>query len=160
MLQTLPQSVINKCVVFQLDFTDFYLEESDTCLYDSLTVLGDVEGTEEIGRKDESLSVRWTSSILSFFLILFPCFTHVCISRCLLSLSLLHYFQIRKPAIRGFFCHVLCSGAVWWQYSSTRTVLPQHHGASVYVRQQHRTQGLQRYTDIHQPCRYVHGMCV
>lgn len=39
------------CVVFQLSFADFDLEESDTCLYDSLTVLGDVEGTEEIGGK-------------------------------------------------------------------------------------------------------------
>ncbi|KAI3371683.1 hypothetical protein L3Q82_024252, partial [Scortum barcoo] len=34
--------------VVKLDFTDFDLEESDRCLYDSLTVLGDVEGTEEI----------------------------------------------------------------------------------------------------------------
>ncbi|XP_047451814.1 ovochymase-2 [Mugil cephalus] len=34
--------------VVKLDFTDFHLEESDRCLYDSLTVLADVEGTEEI----------------------------------------------------------------------------------------------------------------
>ncbi len=40
-------------VVFQLDFAYFFLEESDRCLYDSLSVLGDVEGTEEIGRMDE-----------------------------------------------------------------------------------------------------------
>ncbi|TKS72980.1 Ovochymase-2 [Collichthys lucidus] len=39
--------------VVKLDFADFDLEESDRCLYDSLTVLGDVEGTEEIGRLDE-----------------------------------------------------------------------------------------------------------
>lgn len=37
--------------VFQLDFEDFDLEQSHTCSYDSLTVLGDVEGAEEIGRK-------------------------------------------------------------------------------------------------------------
>lgn len=40
------------CISFQLDFADFDLEQSDTCSYDSLTVLGDVEGTEEIGRND------------------------------------------------------------------------------------------------------------
>ncbi|XP_037623617.1 ovochymase-2 [Sebastes umbrosus] len=34
--------------VVKLDFAGFELEESDTCSYDSLTVLGDVEGTEEI----------------------------------------------------------------------------------------------------------------
>lgn len=37
--------------VFQLNFDSFDLEESDTCLYDSLTILGDVEGTGEIGRR-------------------------------------------------------------------------------------------------------------
>ena len=46
------QSSWDICVVFQLDFADFYLEESDRCLYDSLSVLADVEGTEEIGRSD------------------------------------------------------------------------------------------------------------
>uniref|UniRef100_G3ND26 Ovochymase 2 n=1 Tax=Gasterosteus aculeatus TaxID=69293 RepID=G3ND26_GASAC len=34
--------------VVKLEFSDFDLEESDGCLYDSLTVLGDVEGAEEI----------------------------------------------------------------------------------------------------------------
>ncbi|XP_068168161.1 ovochymase-2 [Antennarius striatus] len=54
-----PQSYSNDCVlrwvvyaprghVVKLDFADFDLEESDGCLYDSLTVTGDVEGTEEI----------------------------------------------------------------------------------------------------------------
>ncbi|XP_038561163.1 ovochymase-2 isoform X1 [Micropterus salmoides] len=54
-----PQFYSNDCVlrwvvyapqghVVKLDFSDFHLEESDGCLYDSLTVLGDVEGTEEI----------------------------------------------------------------------------------------------------------------
>ncbi|TMS05823.1 Ovochymase-2 [Larimichthys crocea] len=54
-----PQLYSNDCVlrwvvyaprghVVKLDFADFDLEESDRCLYDSLTVLGDVEGTEEI----------------------------------------------------------------------------------------------------------------
>ncbi|XP_029992705.1 ovochymase-2 [Sphaeramia orbicularis] len=54
-----PQSYSNDCVirwvvyaplghVIKLEFADFDLEESDGCLYDSLTVLGDVEGTEEI----------------------------------------------------------------------------------------------------------------
>lgn len=38
--------------VFQLDFDSFDLEESDTCLYDSLTILADVEGAEEIGRRN------------------------------------------------------------------------------------------------------------
>ncbi|XP_041853104.1 ovochymase-2 isoform X2 [Melanotaenia boesemani] len=54
-----PQSYSNDCVlrwvicapqghVVKLDFAEFDLEESEICLYDSLTVLGDVEGTEEI----------------------------------------------------------------------------------------------------------------
>ncbi|XP_030588079.1 ovochymase-2 [Archocentrus centrarchus] len=54
-----PQSYSNNCVlrwvihaplghVVKLEFADFDLEESDRCLYDSLTVLGDVEGAEEI----------------------------------------------------------------------------------------------------------------
>ncbi|XP_039892083.1 ovochymase-2 isoform X4 [Simochromis diagramma] len=54
-----PQAYSNDCVlhwvihaplghVVKLEFTDFDLEESERCLYDSLTVLGDVEGTEEI----------------------------------------------------------------------------------------------------------------
>uniref|UniRef100_A0A8D0ATW4 Ovochymase 2 n=1 Tax=Sander lucioperca TaxID=283035 RepID=A0A8D0ATW4_SANLU len=54
-----PQFYNNDCVlrwvvyapqghIVKLDFADFYLEESDGCLYDSLTILGDVEGTEEI----------------------------------------------------------------------------------------------------------------
>ncbi|XP_070763178.1 ovochymase-2 [Enoplosus armatus] len=34
--------------VVKLNFVDFYLEESDGCSYDSLTILGDVEGTEPI----------------------------------------------------------------------------------------------------------------
>ncbi|KAM3609502.1 uncharacterized protein V6R79_015928 [Siganus canaliculatus] len=34
--------------VIKLDFTDFRLEESDQCSYDSLAVFGDVEGAEEI----------------------------------------------------------------------------------------------------------------
>lgn len=37
--------------MFQLHFDSFDLEESDTCLYDSLTILADVEGTEEVGRR-------------------------------------------------------------------------------------------------------------
>ncbi|XP_074533293.1 ovochymase-2 [Halichoeres trimaculatus] len=54
-----PQSYSNDCAqrwvvhapqahIVKLDFADFQLEESDRCLYDSLTVLGDVEGSEEI----------------------------------------------------------------------------------------------------------------
>ncbi|XP_008303462.1 ovochymase-2-like isoform X2 [Stegastes partitus] len=54
-----PQSYGDDCVlrwvvyaphghVVKLDFADFDLEESDRCLYDSLTVFGDVAGTEEI----------------------------------------------------------------------------------------------------------------
>ncbi|KAM9351926.1 serine protease 33 [Symphorus nematophorus] len=54
-----PQFYGNDCVlrwvvyapqghVVKLDFADFHLEESDRCLYDSLTVLGDVGGREEI----------------------------------------------------------------------------------------------------------------
>nr|XP_046250893.1 ovochymase-2 [Scatophagus argus] len=54
-----PQFYSNDCVlrwvvyapqdhVVKLDFVDFDLEESDGCLYDSLTVLGDVEGVHEI----------------------------------------------------------------------------------------------------------------
>lgn len=45
---------------FQLDFIDFDLEESDRCLYDSLTVLEDVGESEEIGGLDEPF--------LSFFI--------------------------------------------------------------------------------------------
>lgn len=37
---------------FQLDFDTFDLEESDTCSYDSLTVLADVEGAEELGGRE------------------------------------------------------------------------------------------------------------
>ncbi|XP_073327978.1 ovochymase-2 [Pagrus major] len=54
-----PQFYGNDCVlrwviyaphghVVKLDFADFSLEESDRCSYDSLTVLGDVEGRDEI----------------------------------------------------------------------------------------------------------------
>ncbi|XP_026222382.1 ovochymase-2 [Anabas testudineus] len=54
-----PQSYSNDCVVrwvvyappghvVKIDFVDMDLEESDTCLYDSLSVLGDVEQTEEL----------------------------------------------------------------------------------------------------------------
>ncbi|XP_061578747.1 ovochymase-2-like [Cololabis saira] len=54
-----PQSYSDACLlrwvvyapqghVVKLDFTDFDLEESESCAYDSLTVLGDVEGAEEI----------------------------------------------------------------------------------------------------------------
>ncbi|XP_071362713.1 ovochymase-2 isoform X2 [Trachinotus anak] len=54
-----PQSYSNDCIlrwviyaprghVVKLEFADIELEESDRCLYDSLTVLGDVEQTEEI----------------------------------------------------------------------------------------------------------------
>ncbi|XP_015250932.1 PREDICTED: ovochymase-1 [Cyprinodon variegatus] len=34
--------------IVKLDFADFDLEESERCLYDSLTVLGDIEGHQEI----------------------------------------------------------------------------------------------------------------
>lgn len=34
----------------QLDFTDFDLEESEWCQYDSLSVFGDVEAREQIGK--------------------------------------------------------------------------------------------------------------
>ncbi|XP_069383825.1 ovochymase-2 isoform X3 [Paralichthys olivaceus] len=54
-----PQSYSNDCVlrwvvyaprghVVKVEFTDVELEESDRCLYDSLTVLADVEQTEEL----------------------------------------------------------------------------------------------------------------
>uniref|UniRef100_UPI0037E79510 ovochymase-2 n=1 Tax=Semicossyphus pulcher TaxID=241346 RepID=UPI0037E79510 len=54
-----PQFYSNDCVlrwvvyapqghIVKLDFADFDLEDSDRCSYDSLTVLGDVEGSEEI----------------------------------------------------------------------------------------------------------------
>ncbi|KAM7003464.1 ovochymase-2 [Tautogolabrus adspersus] len=54
-----PQFYSNECLqrwvvyapkghIVKLDFADFYLEESDRCLYDSLTVLGDVEGLDHI----------------------------------------------------------------------------------------------------------------
>nr|XP_020460110.1 ovochymase-2-like isoform X2 [Monopterus albus] len=54
-----PQSYSNSCVlrwvvyapqdhVVKLDFVDFELEQSDRCLYDFLTILGDMEETEEI----------------------------------------------------------------------------------------------------------------
>lgn len=34
----------------QLDFTDFVLEESEGCRYDSLSVFGDFERREQIGK--------------------------------------------------------------------------------------------------------------
>lgn len=34
----------------QLDFTDFDLEESEGCQYDSLSVFGDFEAREQIGK--------------------------------------------------------------------------------------------------------------
>nr|XP_061813041.1 ovochymase-2 [Nerophis lumbriciformis] len=34
--------------IVKLDFTDFDVEESNGCLYDSLTILGEVQGTEKI----------------------------------------------------------------------------------------------------------------
>lgn len=40
-------------VLLQLDFADFDLEESERCLYDSLTVLGDIGGHQEIGKMNE-----------------------------------------------------------------------------------------------------------
>ncbi|KAM4553187.1 ovochymase-2 [Fundulus diaphanus] len=54
-----PQSYSNNCILrwvvyappgqlVKLDFAHFDLEESEKCLYDSLTVLGDIEGNEEI----------------------------------------------------------------------------------------------------------------
>lgn len=55
----------------QLDFVDMDLEESDRCLYDSLTVLGDVEQTEEIGRVHELDVITPSSFFLSVALILF-----------------------------------------------------------------------------------------
>lgn len=47
--------------MFQLDFEDFDLEQSHTCSFDSLTVLGDVEGAEEIGRKLPISPLLWLS---------------------------------------------------------------------------------------------------
>lgn len=65
--------------MFQLEFVDMDLEESDRCSYDSLTVLGDVEQTEEIGRMSEldvttNLSCLLLSFSLSHFLSLFLIF--------------------------------------------------------------------------------------
>ncbi len=34
----------------KLDFDDFDLEESENCKYDSLTVFGDIDGKDEIGK--------------------------------------------------------------------------------------------------------------
>lgn len=51
----------------QLDFVDFDLEESDGCLYDSLAVLGNVEGTEEIGRTTRSKTVYLKQNFDLFF---------------------------------------------------------------------------------------------
>lgn len=138
--------------MFQLDFADFHLEESDRCLYDSLTVLGDVEGTEEIGRMDGSLGGTINNTLSQTQLNkLRPIFFSLALF-VLLCLCLPVYLL---PAVRGLFCHVLCSGAVRGQRSPSCPVLPQRHGASVYVRQQHHTQRLQGYTNVHQPYRYV-----
>lgn len=38
----------------QLDFTDFVLEESEGCQYDSLSVFGDFEAREQIGKPTKS----------------------------------------------------------------------------------------------------------
>ncbi|CAL8235723.1 unnamed protein product [Boreogadus saida] len=49
--------------VVRLDFTDFDLEESDGCLYDSLVVLGDVAGVDRLA----VLCGRWVPpSVLSY----------------------------------------------------------------------------------------------
>ncbi|XP_059916943.1 ovochymase-2-like [Gadus macrocephalus] len=49
--------------VVKLDFTDFDLEESDGCLYDSLVVLGDVAGVDRLA----VLCGRWVPpSVLSY----------------------------------------------------------------------------------------------
>ncbi len=88
------QSKADYCVVFQLDFADFYLEESDRCLYDSLTILSDVEGTEEIGRRTQSktrLKLSCTSFIKSFSLFLFVLLC-LCLSPCMFFL--LYYFKM------------------------------------------------------------------
>ncbi|XP_069571306.1 ovochymase-2 [Brachyistius frenatus] len=73
-----PQSYGNDCVlrwvvhaprghVVKLDFSDFDLEESDGCLYDSLAVLGDVEGTEEIGEDALNLDSSPSFAFFKFF---------------------------------------------------------------------------------------------
>ncbi|CAL8262440.1 unnamed protein product [Merluccius merluccius] len=48
--------------VVKLDFDDFDLEESDGCLYDSLVVLGDVEGADRLGE----MNVDAPPSVLSY----------------------------------------------------------------------------------------------
>lgn len=50
---------LTSTVAIQLDFETFDLEESDTCLYDSLAILGDLEGTEEIGRSEDKILPLW-----------------------------------------------------------------------------------------------------
>lgn len=42
----------------KLDFDDFDLEESENCKYDSLTVFGDIDGKDEIGKVQK---VDWKS---------------------------------------------------------------------------------------------------
>lgn len=62
----------------QLEFTDFDLEESERCLYDSLTVLGDVEGTEEIGRTDTSNQNPSFYTCITQYLVAFLCLALLC----------------------------------------------------------------------------------
>lgn len=143
------------CVAFQLDFADFSLEESDRCSYDSLTVLGDVEGRDEIGKMDGSPGFFPPLSPLIFVVLCSFC-PPLC--RLCLCCIIASWFKKRHLALGSLFCSVLCSRAVRWQRSSSCPVLPQRHGASVHVGQQHHTQRLQCHAIIHQPYRCVHGV--
>lgn len=42
----------------KLDFDDFDLEESENCKYDSLTVFGDIDGKDEIGKVFDILKLK------------------------------------------------------------------------------------------------------
>ena len=106
-------------VVFQLDFADFSLEESDRCAYDSLTVLGDVEGRDVIGRMGGSPGCFPPLSHLIFVGLCSFCPPFMS------SPSLLHRrFLIEKQVCFALCCvAVLCAGGVPPPVLSYRSVM-------------------------------------
>lgn len=123
----IEESTTRYPLVFQLDFEDFDLEQSHTCSYDSLTVLGDVEGAQEIGKKHP----------------IAPPHTHTSPPRPAVA-------DWRDGDLVSM---CVCSGAVRGRPPSPRPVLPQRDGAAVLLGRHRRSQRLQGVADLHQPQR-------
>lgn len=110
--------------VFQLNFDSFDLEESDTCLYDSLTILGDVEGTEEIGRRQNFFCALLSALginvdiCVDFFFFIVAVMCGSSIPPPVLSyhsLMVLHFMSDSSVARRGFHATVafISHAGVW-----------------------------------------------